>query len=192
MDKLIDKFYNGNMSNFGFGTLGSKGPSLINNKVMTPKPTSSKYNNERTIFNPNKSQNSVNNMNSRYNPNQTLLNSPVPKTQYSIGLKVPTVSEPLTTKALTIPYKSPFDNNVQNPFEPTKKYFKPEILKVHMLEQKIKEMDEKNKADKKRMREIIEGNVLNINPPKPRQLTMANNENNIRNKTNTLEQTMNN
>ena len=193
MDKLIDKFYNGSMSNFGFGTLGLKGPSLINNKVMTPKPEPTKYNNRQTIFNPNKSINSNNNLNSRYNGNQSLFNSPVPKTQYSMGLQAPTISDPLTTKALTIPYQSPgFENTVQNPFDSTKKYFKPEILKVHMLEQKIKEMDEKNKADKKRMREIIEGNVLNINQPPPKQQTLPNIDNNLNNNPNSLEQAMDN
>jgi len=105
MDKLIDKFYNGSMSNFGFGTLGSKSPSLIHNKVMTPKPDPSKYNNRQTILNPNKSQNSNNILNSRYNASQTLFNNPIPKTQYSIGLQVPTTSDPLITKALTIPYQ---------------------------------------------------------------------------------------
>ena len=195
MDKLVDKFYNGSMSNFGFGTLGSKVPSLINHKVMTPKPDPSRYNNNpnQTIFNPNKSQNNISN-NSLYNPNQTVLfNNPVPKTQYSIGLQVPTVTGPLTTKTLTIPYQSPsYENNTQNPFEPTKKYFKPEILKVHMLEQKIKEMENKNNEDKKRMRQIIEGNVLNINPPPPRTQTMPNNVNNNNNNPSSLEQAMDN
>ena len=193
MDKLIDKFYNGSMSNFGFGTIGSKGPTLLNHKVMTPKQTHSKYNNQQTIFNPNKSQISNNPMNSRYNANQTLFNNPVPKTQYSIGLNVPTVTGPINTKGLTIPYQpTRYENNPQNTFETTKKYFKPEILKVHMLEQKIKEMENQNKEDKRRMREIIEGNVFNINPPPQRQQTMQNLDNNGNNNPNTLEQAMDN
>ena len=192
MEKVIDKFYNGNMSNFGFGTLGLKGPNITNNKVMTPKSIPSKNNNRQTIFNPNKSLNSINILNSRYNASQTLFNNPVPKTQYSIGLQVPTTSDPLTAKALTIPYQPPLNNTTQNLFEPTKKYFKPEILKVHMLEQKIKEMEENHKADKRRMREIIEGNVLNINSPPPRQQTVPNIDNNINNNPNSLEQAMNN
>ena len=59
-----------------------------------------------------------------------------------------------------------------------------------MLEQKIKEMDQKNKEDKRRMREIIEGNIMNINPPpsKPQNLTTAGNNSNPA----TLEQAMNN
>ena len=149
MDKLIDKFYNGSMSNFGFGTLGSKGPSLLNHKVMTPKPAHSKYNNQQSTFNPDKSQINNNPMNSRYNASQTLFQNPVPKTQYSIGLNAPVISQPLNAKTLTIPYHPPgYENNPNNPYETTKKYFKPEILKVHMLEQKIKEMENKNKEDK--------------------------------------------
>ena len=107
MDKLIDKFYNGSMSNLGFGAIGSKGPSLLNYKVMTPKTDPKKTINNQTIFNPNKSLNNINNnMNSRYNGSQTLFNNPVPKTQYSIGLQAQTTSDPLVNKALTIPYQS--------------------------------------------------------------------------------------
>lgn len=44
MDKLIDKFYNGSMHKFGFGTVGSINPNGLNNKVMTPRPTKINYN----------------------------------------------------------------------------------------------------------------------------------------------------
>ena len=197
MDKLVDKFYNGNINKFGFGTVGSIKPNIMNHKVMTPRPIQIKYNNNQTLLNQNRSQNTINNINSRYNGNQTLFNNPVPKTQYSMGLQVPTTSQPLTTKALTLPYKQTEYNGIETvPNGQTKRYFKPEILKVQMLEQKIKEIEEKNKADKRRMREIIEGNVLNINPP-PNNQSIAStepselNSNKINNPAN-LEQAMNN
>jgi hypothetical protein len=132
-------------------------------------------------------------LNSRYNPSQTLFNNPVPKTQYSVGLQVPTVSDPLLTRGLTIPFRPPeYNETPQNPYDTTKKYFKPEILKVHMLEQKIKEMDEKNKEDKRRMREIIEGNVLNTTQPPQRTQNIPNLDNNMNNNPNSLEQAMEN
>ena len=198
MDKLVDKFYNGNISKFGFGTVGSINSNILNHKVMTPRPIKIKYNNNQTLLNQNKSQNNINNANTRYNGNQTLFNNPVPKTQYSMGLQVPTLSDPLITKGITMPFRPNEYNNTETvPNGQTKRYFKPEILKVHMLEQKIKEIEEKNKADKRRMREIIEGNVLNVNPP-PNNESIANNEplpTNNKNNDNlpaTLEQAMNN
>ena len=192
MDRIIDKFYNGSMSNFGFGTIGSKGPNLYTHKVMTPKPDPTKYTNNQSLFNPNKSQNGINNINTKYNASQTLFNNPVPKTQYSIGLQAPTVSDPLLTKALTIPFQPTQYDAPQNPYEPTKRYFKPEILKVQMLEQKIKEMEEKNKEDKRRMREIIEGNVLNVNNPPSQQQNIPIVNNNFNPNPNSLEQAMDN
>ena len=168
MDKLIDKFYNGSMHKFGFGTVGSINPNGLNNKVMTPRPTKINYNStNQTILNQNRSQNNINN--NRYNGSQTVFNNPVPKTQYSMGLNAPTISGPLT-KTLTIPYKQTQYSNLETvPNGQTKRYFKPEILKVQMLEQKIKEIEEKSKEDKRRMRQIIEGNVLNVNPPPKNQ-----------------------
>ena len=194
MDRIIDKFYNGSMSsNFGFGTIGSKGPNIYTHKVMTPKPDPTKYTNNQTLFNANKSQVNINNLNSRYNASQTLFNNPVPKTQYSVGLQVPTTADPLLTRGVTIPFQPPgYTETPQNPYEPTKKYFKPEILKVHMLEQKIKEMEEKNKEDKRRMREIIEGNVLNTTQPPQRTQNIPNLDNNMNNNPNSLEQAMEN
>ena len=195
MDRIIDKFYNGSMSsNFGFGTIGSKGPNIYTHKVMTPKPDPTKYTNNQTLFNANKSQVNINNLNSRYNASQTLFNNPVPKTQYSVGLQVPTTADPLLTRGVTIPFQPPgYTETPQNPYEPTKKYFKPEILKVHMLEQKIKEMEEKNKEDKRRMREIIEGNVLNTTQPPQRTQNIPNlDNNNMNNNPNSLEQAMEN
>ena len=199
MDKLIDKFYNGSMHKFGFGTVGSIQPNVPSHKVMTPRPTKINYNSKnQTLLNQNRSQNNINNINSRYNGSQTVFNNPVPKTQYSMGLNVPTISEPLNTKTLTIPFKQPEYNGVETvPNGQTKRYFKPEILKVQMLEQKIKEIEEKSKADKRRMREIIEGNVLNVNPP-PKNRNVANidtsdiNNINTNNNPATLEQAMNN
>ena len=185
MDKLIDKFYNGNMSSFGFGTLNSKSPNILTHKVMTPKIDTSNYSNKQSSFYPNKSLNTINNRNSRYEASQTQFNMPVPKTQYSMGLQVPTVPGQITNKTLTLPYQSPgYENSTQNQFQPTKKYFKPEILKVHMLEQKIKEMEMKNEEDKKRMREIIEGNVLNVNPPPQKAQTLPNMNNKLKVKNN--------
>ena len=168
MDKLIDKFYNGSMHKFGFGTVGSINPNGLNNKVMTPRPTKINYNaTNQSILNQNRSQNNINN--NRYNGSQTVFNNPVPKTQYSMGLNAPTISGPLT-KTLTIPYKQTQYSNLETvPNGQTKRYFKPEILKVQMLEQKIKEIEEKSKEDKRRMRQIIEGNVLNVNPPPKNQ-----------------------
>jgi len=197
MDKLVDKFYNGNLHKFGFGTVGSIKQNIMNHKVMTPRPIQIKYNNNQTLLNQNRSQNNINNINKRYTGNQTLFNNPVPKTQYSMGLQVPTTSEPFTTKALTLPFKQTEYNGMETvPNGQTKRYFKPEILKVQMLEQKIKEIEEKSKADKRRMREIIEGNVLNVNPP-PNNQSIAStepselNSNKINNPAN-LEQAMNN
>ena len=194
MDKLIDKFYNGSMSKFGFGTVGSMNPNTLNNKVMTPRPQQIKYNNtNRSLFNQNRSQNNINN--NRYNGSQTLFNNPVPKTQYSIGLKVPTTSDPLLTKTVTIPNINQTDYNNRNMAENglTKRFFKPEILKVHMLEQKIKEMEDKNKEDKKRMRQIIEGNVLNVNPSPKTQNIINIDTNDINNgNPQNLDQAMNN
>ena len=167
MDKLIDKFYNGSMHKFGFGTVGSINSNIMNHKVMTPRPTKINYNQgNQSILNQNRSQNNINSYNTRYNGSKTLFNHPVPKTQYSMGMQVPTISEPLTTKNLIIPYKKTEYNGMETvPNGQTKRYFKPEILKVQMLEQKIKEIEEKSKEDKRRMRQIIEGNVLNVNPP---------------------------
>ena len=174
MDRLIDKFYNGSMSTFGFGTLGNgRTPNITTNKISTPKPNS---------------QNSIYN---NYNNKNTIYS--VPKTQYSMGLNAPVVSNPLITQSITLPYRPNYSNynDTQMQTQTTKKYFKPEILKVQMLEQKIKEMEEKNKEDKKRMREIIEGNVLNAKePPKNNNTDINNNIDNAN--PNSLEQALNN
>ena len=182
MEKIIDRFYNGSMSNFGFGTLSNgKIPSVLTtNKIFTPKQT-----HQNSIYQ-NRPINSA--YNNNYNSKNTLYS--LPKTQYSMGLNVPTVSGPLNTQAVTLP-NLPNYNDTLTQTQTTKKYFKPEILKVHMLEQKIKEMEEKNKEDKKRMREIIEGNVLNVNdPPKNNNNNTNNNIDNVN--PNSLEQAMNN
>ena len=60
MDKLIDKFYNGSMHKFGFGTLNSVNTNALNHKVMTPRPMQIKYNNNQTLLNQNRSQNNNN------------------------------------------------------------------------------------------------------------------------------------
>ena len=199
MDKLIDKFYNGSMHKFGFGTVGSIQPNTLNHKVMTPRPKIMNSNpKNQTLLNKNRTQNNINTINSLYNKSKTVFNEPIPKTQYSMGLNAPTISDPLTTKGLTIPYKQPQYNGMETVSNgQTKRYFKPEILKVQMLEQKIKEIEQNCKNDKRRMREIIEGNVLNVNPPPKNQNitkidTSEINNLNANNNPQNLEEAMNN
>ena len=61
MDKLIDKFYNGSMHKFGFGTVGSIQPNTHNHKVMTPRPKIMNSNpKNQTLLNKNRTQNNIN------------------------------------------------------------------------------------------------------------------------------------
>ena len=140
MDKIIDKFYNGSIQNNGYNK------SLTSNKFSSPNLLENKYN--RT-----------NNYNQRYNNGQRIMaNSPIPRTQYSMGLQAPTIiGRPPTTNNITIPYQR------INPYSTLKKNYPENIFKMNILNNRIKQLEEENKKDKLKIQRLMEGSTFSPN-----------------------------
>ena len=99
MDKIIDTFYNGSIQNNNYNK-----SRLKSNKFSSPNLLENRY--ERN-----------NNYSQRYeNGQRIMLNSPVPRTQYSMGLQAPTITgRPPTTHYSSVPYQT------VNPYSTLKK-----------------------------------------------------------------------
>ena len=105
MEKVIDQFYNGSIQNGGYKR------KLTSNKFSSPNLLENKYNRINTNNNP---------YNQRYENGQRIFeNNPVPRTQYSMGLRVPTIrGNPPLNQTITNPFKSeenPYSTINHNP-----------------------------------------------------------------------------
>ena len=138
MDKIIDKFYNGSIQNNGYNK-----SRLTSNKFSSPNLLENKYNRNNNIYN------------QRYNNGQRIMeNSPIPRTQYSMGLNVPTITGRPPTTNYTIPYQT------INPYSNIKKNYPENIFKMNILNNKIQQLEEENKRDKLRIQRLMEGSTF--------------------------------
>jgi len=138
MENIVNKFYTGGMTNFGFGTWNSL------------RPTTKKYinNNQNTNYNTT-IENSAPGPNflKTVRPLSTGID-PIPKTLLSMNNYYNNNSN----------YNSnynPYNSNYQN--QPTGKTFlSPDVLKMQMLEQKIKQLELQNEDDKMNFQNMIQ------------------------------------
>ena len=138
MDKIIDTFYNSSINNNGYHK-----SRLTSNKFSSPNLLENRYN--RNNYN--------NNDNQRYKNGQRIMNTPIPKTNYSIGLNVP--HPPSTT--------IPFQNNDVNTYSFLQKNYPDNILKMNILDTRIKQMEDENKRDKLKIQRLLEGSTFSPN-----------------------------
>ena len=165
MDKIIDKFYNGSIQNNGYNK-----SRLTNNKFSSPNLLENRYN--RT-----------NNYNQRYNNGQRIMaNSPIPRTQYSMGLQAPTITGRPPSHYTTIPYET------INPYSTLQKNYPNNILKMNILDTKIKQLEEENKRDRLRIQRLMEGSTFSPDQNNNFNRTSSNYINNP----NSLDQAMDN
>ena len=143
MDKIIDTFYNGSIN-------GYHKSKLTSNKFSSPNLLENKYN--RINYN--------NNDNQRYKNGQRIMNTPIPKTNYSIGLNAPTITgRPPMCQSTTLP----FQNDGANTYSFLQKNYPDNILKMNTLDTRIKQMEEENKRDKLKIQRLLEGSTFSPN-----------------------------
>ena len=130
MNVIIDKFYNESIDNI------YNRPRLTKNNFSSPNLLQDKYSN----------------INLRYNNGRnTFQNRPVPRTNFSMGLQAPTITgHPPFTHSTTIPF-------VTDPYSTIQKNYPDNVFKMHILENRINQMEEENKRDKLRIERLIEG-----------------------------------
>ena len=127
MENVVNKFYTGGMTNFGFGTWNSLRP------------------------NPKK------NINNNYNNNMEI-NAPGPNFLKTVR-PLSTGVEPIPKTLLSM---NNYNNNSNyNPYnsnyQPTgKTYLSPDVLKMQMLEQKIKQLELQNEDDKMNFQNMMQ------------------------------------
>ena len=164
MDKILDKFYNGSITNNQFPTSFH---GLKSNKFSSPNLLGNSKYNINTQFP------KISNNNSRYIP-------PMPRTNFSNGLQAPIVSElPTMYKSTTIPF-SP----APPAYSAIKKNYEPNEIKIHLLESRIKEVENQNKEDQKKIAKIIENSFYKNN-------NQNNKINNLNYETVSLEEALN-
>ena len=161
MDKIIEKFYNGSIPNGGYNK-----PRLTSNKFSSPNLLENRYN--RT--------NENNKYNLRYSNGQKIMeNAPVPRTQYSMGLNSLTIKgNPPFYRSAVNPYRVDED-----PYSTLTKNFKPNKLKLSILDYRIKEMEDENKRNKLKIKRLMEGSYFA--PEKPYWNSNPNYANNPKN-----------
>ena len=166
MDKIVDKFYNGSIQNGGFK------PRLTSNKFSSPNLLENKYNRQNGSS-----------YNQRYNNGQQIIeNAPVPRTQYSIGLRVPTIrGNPPLNPSITNPFKSS-----ENPYSTLQKNYGPNQYKLSILNNRIREMEDENARNRLKIQRLMEGS--SFAPEKP----YWNSNPNYVNNPNNLNEAMNN
>ena len=166
MENIINQFYNGSVQNGGYK------PKLTSNKFSSPNLLQNKYN--RTNNNP---------YNQRYENGQRILeNNPVPRTQYSMGLNVPTIrGNPPLNKSITNPFKT-----AENPYSTIERNYSPDKLKLEILNNKIRVMEDENYRNKLKIKRLMEGS--NFGPENP----FWNSNPNYVNNPNNLNEAMNN
>ena len=142
MDKIIDTFYNGSIRNNGYNK-----SRLTSNKFSSPNLLENRYN--RINLNINDNQ--------RYKNGQRIMNTPIPRTNYSMGLNVPTITgHPPMNQSTTLPYP----NNDTNTYSFLQKNYPDNILKMHILDNRIKQMEDENKRDKLKIQRLLEGSTF--------------------------------
>ena len=135
MDKIVNKFYTGNMTNFGFGTWNSI-PSF---------PKKNNDNNfDRTMQVSVPSAPALNYLNTVRPLSQI---NPMPKTLLSMNNSNYNNNN-YNNSNYNLPYNN-YDNNRQS-------YLSPENLKMQMLEQKIKNLEMQNEDDKMNFKNMME------------------------------------
>ena len=146
MDKIIDKFYNGSVQNGAYNK-----PTLTSNKFSSPNLLENKYN--RT---------SGSKYNYRYDNGQKIMeNSPVPRTQYSMGLRVPTIrGNPPFNQSITNPFRS-----MENPYSTLRKNYNTNQLRLNLLNNRIREMEDENTRNKYKIQRLLEGS--SFGPERP-------------------------
>ena len=152
MENVVNKFYTGGMTNFGFGTWNSLRPTTRKNINNTQN---NNYNNMREIPAPGPS------FLKTVRPLSTGM-EPIPKTLLSMN------------NYNNNSNYNPYNSNYQN--QPTGKTFlSPDVLKMQMLEQKIKQLELQNEDDK-------------INFQNMMQKIQNDNENDYQNQINKIQQ----
>lgn len=166
MDKILDKFYNGSIQKVGYNK-----PRLTSNKFSAPNLLENRYN----------SNGNTNNL--RYSNGQRIIeNSPVPRTHYSMGLQVPTIrGNPPLSQSVTNPFLS-----MNNPYSTIQHNYEPNKLKLNILDNRIREMEEENLRNGLKIQRLMEGS--NFGPDKP----YWNSNPNYVNNPNTLKEAMEN
>ena len=161
MDKIVDKFYNESIQNGS-----NQKPRLTSNKFSSPNLLGNRYN-----------------VNKRYDNGQRIIeNSPVPRTQYSMGLNAPTMpGNPPLFSTVTNPFKK-----VENPYSTLRRNYEPDVLKMNILDNRIKEMEEENKRNKLKIQRLMEGDSFGHQKP------FWNNNYNYVNNPNNLNEAMDN
>ncbi len=125
MDTIIDTFYNDSLYKYK--------PRLTNNKSSTPNLF------ENRLY--------KTNLNDGFQINKRA--NPIPKTNYSMGLHVPTIrGHPPTNNSIAIPYPNPTRS-----YSTIRKNLEPESIKFHILNDRIKNLE-----DQLRVHRFIEEN----------------------------------
>ena len=136
MDTIIDTFYNGSLQKYNYTK-----PRITNNKFSSPNLLESRFKKN-------------NNYNQRYENGQRIMNNnPVPRTQYSMGLQVPTITghSPVTH---TLSYQT------INPYSTLKRNYSENIFKLNILNNRINQLEEENRRDKFRINRLMEGSTF--------------------------------
>ena len=170
MDKIIDTFYNGSIQNNNYNK-----SRLKSNKFSSPNLLENKYNRN-------------NNYSQRYeNGQRIMLNSPVPRTQYSMGLQAPTITgRPPTTHYSSVPYQT------VNPYSTLKKNYPENIFKMNILNNRIQQLEEENKRDRYRIQRLMEGSTFSPDENNNFNRTVFNSNPNYINNPASLDQAINN
>ena len=170
MDKIIDKFYNGSVQTIQNG--GYEKPRLTSNIYSSPNLLENKYN--RTIGNT---------YNQRYSNGQRIMeNAPIPRTQYSMGLNAPTIrGNPPISQSMTNPFRS-----IENPYSTIRHNYEPNQLKMNLLNNRIREMEDETARNRLKIQRLMEGS--SFSPEKP----YWNSNPNYANNPNNLSEAMNN
>ena len=170
MDKIIDTFYNGSIQNNNYNK-----SRLKSNKFSSPNLLENKYNRN-------------NNYSQRYeNGQRIMLNSPVPRTQYSMGLQAPTITgRPPTTHYSSVPYQT------VNPYSTLKKNYPENIFKMNILNNRIQQLEEENKRDRYRIQRLMEGSTFAPEENNNFNRTVFNSNPNYINNPASLDQAINN
>ena len=170
MDKIIDTFYNGSIQNNNYNK-----SRLKSNKFSSPNLLENKYNRN-------------NNYSQRYeNGQRIMLNSPVPRTQYSMGLQAPTITgRPPTTHYSSVPYQT------VNPYSTLKKNYPENIFKMNILNNRIQQLEEENKRDRYRIQRLMEGSTFAPDENNNFNRTVFNSNPNYINNPASLDQAINN
>ncbi|MCQ2815758.1 MAG: hypothetical protein MJ252_00680 [archaeon] len=152
---MNNKFFVGNINQFGFGTwnagglMGLKAPRINNKPNLFPKGTS--FN--QTL--------PPGNMQSTSAPKINDVSPYIPRTpiqpKYNAPKSIPFSQSMNFPKRQDVPYIKP--NDVMN--NTNKKYYEPEMLKLQILENKIKDMENETKRNKNDLQDLMQNDCIN-------------------------------